>query len=153
MDTEAFEIKYLKFSENHLEKIIELEKEWVLENITYGVVGSTKEEIMQNVNDYFYLALHNEKVVGYIICEEIHNNEYNIFENGSTYLRVNDIYVLKEYRNKKIGENLLKIIEEKAKTNEIKQILISTATKEAETIKRFYERNRYKIWTQIFFKN
>jgi ribosomal protein S18 acetylase RimI-like enzyme len=146
-------IEYLEFSRKYMKNIIELENNWISENITYGLVRSYEDEISKNANDYFYIALDGEKVIGYIICEIIKRNIYNIFPKDIDYLQVNDIYVLKEYRNEKIGEKLLKIIEEKAKSKGIGHILITTATKDAEIIRRFYERNGYKIWTQIFFKN
>jgi GNAT superfamily N-acetyltransferase len=146
-------IKYSKFSKRYIKIIMELENKRVLENITYGLVASEEEGMLKKNNDYFYIALNGKNVIGYIIGEIIEKNIYNIFPKDISFLQVNDIYILKEYRNKGIGEKLLKIIEEKAKTNGIMHVLISTATKDAETIKRFYDRNGYRTWTQIFFKD
>jgi GNAT superfamily N-acetyltransferase len=140
MENKNFEITFSKFSEKYSKDITKLETEWILENITYGFVASNEEEILKNTNDYFFVALNEGNVIGYIKGEIIEENVYNIFPKGISFLQVNDIYVLKKHRNKNIGEKLLKIIEEEANNHGIMHVLISTATKDAETIKRFYEK-------------
>ena len=57
-----------------------------------------------------------------------------------------------DYRNNSIGEKLLTIVEEKATGNGIQHFYISSATKDAEAVRRFYQRNGYQIWTTVFFK-
>ena len=147
------DIVYKRFSNEFLENVIELEKQWVDEDITYGVVPLDKTYFLETDNKYFFLALNDNKAVGYIIAEVIIDNEYNIFPNGSSYLRVNDIYVLKEYRKREIGDNLLKIVEKEAENNGIKHLFISTATKDSDSVIRFYKKNGYNIWTTSLFKS
>jgi ribosomal protein S18 acetylase RimI-like enzyme len=147
------EILYKKYSGEYLDSIMDLEKSWITENITYGVVESGKEYFNNADKDYFYIALHQDKVIAYIISEIIEKNEYNIFPKDIKFLRVNDIYVLSEYRKQGIGEELIQITEKEAINNGIKHIFLSTATKDTDSVVKFYKKNGYKIWTTSLFKN
>jgi ribosomal protein S18 acetylase RimI-like enzyme len=60
---------------------------------------------------------------------------------------------LKEYRKKKIGDSLLKNVEKEVIANGIKHIFISTATKDTNSVIRFYKNNGYDIWTTSLLKN
>ena len=146
-------IFYKKFNEKFLEGVMELEKAWVIEDITYGIVESGKDYFLNVDKNYFFVAIDKAKIIGYIISEIIYKNEYNIFPKDVKFIRVNDLYVLKEYRSKGIGKKLLYTTETEAQNNGINHILLSTATKDTDTIIKFYERNGYKIWTTSLFKN
>ena len=147
------DILYKKFSEDFLDSVTELEKTWVNENITYGIEQSGNDYFINADKNYFFIALNQNRVIAYIICEIIDKNENNIFPENSKFLSVNDLYVLKEYRNQGIGEKLLDKIENEAKNNGINHIFVSTATKDTDTVVRFYKRNGYKIWTTSLFKS
>ncbi|MGI6704909.1 MAG: GNAT family N-acetyltransferase [Clostridia bacterium] len=145
-------ITYKQFTHEYAEMILKLQHTWVYENITYGVVNETKEDILEHAKDYFYMAVDGEKVVGYITAEVVRDNEYNLFPMGADFLRVNDLYIRQEYRGNKIGEKLLSLVERKAYENGIKHIFITSATKDADAVRNFYTRNGYDIWTTTFFK-
>jgi 8-oxo-dGTP diphosphatase len=142
-----------QFTSEYAEAVVKLQQQWVYENITYGFIAEAVESVLTLPNDYFYIALDGETVVGYVTAEVIRHNEYNIFPAGADYLQINDLYVKAEYRNAHIGEKLLKTAEEAAERNGITHILISSATKDADAVRRFYTRNGYNIWTTCFFKN
>lgn len=145
-------ITYKQFTPEYTDAVLALQHTWVYENITYGVVNETKEDMLGYVNDYFYIASDGEKVVGYITAQVVGDNEYNLFPMGAGYLRVNDLYIRKEYRSNKIGEKLLSLVEKKAHENGIKHIFITSATKDSDAVRKFYTRNGYGIWTTMFFK-
>ena len=147
------EIIIEKFSEKYLEEIMKLEEEWVNENITYGMIQNSKDNFLQLNKEYFYLGLYKNRVIGYIFCEIVDKNQYNIFPIEATFVNVTDLYVAKQYRNNKIGEKLLEKIEMVAKANGINHIFLSTATKDTEKVLKFYKRNGYNIWTTLLFKN
>jgi len=63
-----------------------------------------------------------------------------------------EYYVQTVYNGNKIGEKLLSLVEKKANENGIKHIFLTSATKDAEAIQRFYTRNGYRIWTTMFYK-
>ena len=145
-------IIYKKCEEIHFPNVLQLQHEWFNENITFGIVPDTAEDIAGYQNDYFYVALNGESVIGYVTAEIIKDNEYNVFPNGASYLRVNDLYTAGEHRNCGVGEELLNLVEQEAFKNGIQHILISSATKDADAVRRFYLRNGYDIWTTTFYK-
>jgi GNAT superfamily N-acetyltransferase len=117
-------ITYKPFIPEYTDAVLELQHIWVYENITSGVVNETKEDILGYSNNYFYIAVDGEQVVGYINAEVVGDNKYNLFPMGANYIRVNDLYIRKEYRGNKIGVKLLSLIEKKACDNGIKHIFL-----------------------------
>ena len=145
-------IIYRLFCIDFLDAVLDLQHEWFCEDITFGMGKDTAQNILEWPNEYFYIALDDQKVIGYITAEIVNDNEYNVFPKGSQYLRVNDLYIAQNYRNKGIGEKLLSLAEEKAYSNGLVHFFISSATKDAEAVRRFYVRSGYGIWTTMFYK-
>ena len=149
------EITYRPFENTDAKDIVRLQNEWVKENITYGYRADSYDEIIGYDKVYFYVAIGCGRVVGYVTAEiRVNDGDgyMNVFPESENYLRVNDLYVNADYRNNNIGENLLTIVEEKAKENNVGHFYISSATKDAEAVRRFYQRNGYQIWTTVFYK-
>lgn len=146
------DITYKLFSPKYAAAVLGLQHEWTLERITFGVVPDTHEAILSYQNDYFYIAFDQDTAVGYTTAEIIKDNEYNIFSAGAIYLRINDLYVESGYRNQKIGERLLSLVEASAEKNGITNIMINSATMDADAVRRFYTRCGYGIWSTTFYK-
>lgn len=148
-------ITYKQFENIYAKSVANLQEQWVNEAITYGFVADSEDEILSYNKDYFYIALDGETVIGYVTGEVKTNdkdNYMNVFPTNAEYLQVNDLYIAPAYRSKSIGAELLTIVEEKAKNNNIEHIFLSSATIDAEAVRRFYEKNGFKIWTTTFFK-
>lgn len=148
-------ITYKQFENSNAKAVANLQKQWEIEAITYGFVADTEDEILAYDKDYFYVALDGETVIGYVTGESKANdkdNYMNVFPMNEKYLQVNDLYIAPACRSKSIGAELLTIVEEKAKRNGIEHIFLSSATMDAEAVRRFYEKNGFKIWTTMFFK-
>ena len=148
-------ITYKQFENCYAKAVANLQRQWQTEDITYGFVADTEDEILAYDKDYFYVAFDRETIVGYVIGEAKTNdkdNYMNVFPMNAEYLQVNDLYIAPVYRSKSIGAELLKIVEEKAKGNGIEHIFLSSATIDAEAVRRFYEKSGFKIWTTTFFK-
>ena len=148
-------ITYKQFENCYAKAVSNLQKQWESEAITYGFIADGEDDILAYNRDYFYVALDDETVVGYVTGEVKTNgkdNYMNVFLANTKYLRVNDLYIAPDYRNKNIGAELLNVVEQKAKNNRVKHIFLSSATMDAESVRRFYEKNGFKIWTTTFFK-
>lgn len=148
-------VTYKQFENCYVKAIANLQKQWESEAITYGFIADSDDDILAYNRDYFYIALDGETVVGYVTGEVKNNgkdNYMNIFWANTKYLQVNDLYIAPDYRNKNIGAELLNVVEQKAKNNKVKHIFLSSATMDAEAVRRFYEKNGFKIWTTTFFK-
>lgn len=148
-------ITYKQFENCYVKAIANLQKQWENEAITYVFVADTEDEILNYDKENFYAALDGEAVVGYVTGEakaNDKNNYMNVFLLNTKYLQVNDLYIVPAYRSKSIGAELLTMVEEKAKISGIKHIFLSSSTIDTEAVRRFYEKNGFKIWTTMFFK-
>jgi 8-oxo-dGTP diphosphatase len=145
-------ITYRSYTPAHLDGVLRLSQEWFHEKITVGIMPDTAEDVASYENEYFHVALDDERVVGYVTAEVVEKNEYNIFPRGASYLRVSDLYAAKEYRSRGIGEKLLSSVEQRADENNVQHIFISSATKDVDAVRKFYQRNGYDIWTTSFYK-
>ncbi len=148
-------ITYKQFEDCYAKAVANLQKQWEAEAITYGFIADGEDEISTYNKEYFYIALDGENVIGYVTGEVKVNdkdNYMNVFPMNAKYLQVNDLYIALAYRSKSIGAELLTIVEEKSKTNGVEHIFLSSATIDAESVRRFYEKNGFKIWTTTFFK-
>lgn len=148
-------ITYKQFENCYVKAIANLQKQWESEAITYGFIADSDDDILAYNRDYFYIALDGENVIGYVTGEVKVNdkdNYMNVFTMDAKYLQVYDLYIAPAYRSKSIGAELLTIIEEKSKTNGVEHIFLSSATIDAESVRRFYEKNNFHIWTTTFFK-
>ena len=148
-------VTYKQFEKHYAKSVANLQKQWQTEAITYGFIADSEDEILSYDKEYFYIALDGHTVVGYVTGEvriNDKNNYMNVFSMDTKYLQVYDLYIAPTYRSKSIGAELLTIIEEKAKKNGVEHIFLSSATIDAEAVRRFYEKNGFKIWTTTFFK-
>ena len=148
-------IIYRQFEKTYADDIYKLQTEWVKENITDGYYADSCDEIIDYNKEYCYVAIHEKQIIGYVTAEMRVNDGsgyMNVFPKGADFLQVNDLYVSPAYRSNHIGEKLLSLVEEKAKENNIEHFYLSSATKDAEAVRRFYQRNGYRIWTTVFFK-
>ena len=148
-------ITYKQFENHYAKSVANLQKQWQTEAITYGFIADSEDEIQSYDKKYFYIALDDETVVGYVTGKVKINdkdNYMNVFPLNTEYLQVNDLYIAPTYRSKSIGAEFLTIVEEKSKANGVEHIFLSSATIDAEAVRRFYEKNGFKIWTTTFFK-
>jgi len=145
-------MKYEIMEQEHLSEIMALQTSWVAENITFGFAAATVEQLAEMLTPYCLVAKDNDQIIGFVMAEVRHGNEYCVFPRGVSYLEGLDLFVKKEYRSQGIGGELLRQCEELARENGIQFFLLSTATKDAETIRRFYTDNGYTIWTTQLFK-
>lgn len=148
-------VTYKQFENCYVKAIANLQKQWESEAITYGFIADSDDDILAYNRDYFYIALDGENVIGYVAGEVKVNdkdNYMNVFNMDAKYLQVYDLYIAPAYRSKSIGAELLTIVEEKAKKNGVEYIFLSSATIDAEAVRRFYEKNGFKIWTTTFYK-
>ena len=141
-------ITYKQFENCYVKSIANLQKQWESEAITYGFIADSEDDILAYNRDYFYVALDDKTVIGYVTGEAKANDKdsyMNVFPMKAKYLQVYDLYIAPAYRSNSIGAELITVVEEKAKRNGIEHIFLSSATMDAESVSRFYEKNGFKI--------
>ena len=82
---------------------------------------------LKNFNFFFFIF--NKDIIGSIVTSSHRNN-----------LHINFLYILKKFRHKKIGSQLINFIEYKSK----KKIISVHVFKNAKKVKIFYEKNGFQ---------
>lgn len=153
-------IEYEEIYQEEVKELLEELQEYMISVDKEGYSTITKdykekyfEKIIKEVNAYqgkIFLAI-DKKVVGLIIGL-INNEDISTYDLKAPKLgRVTELIVTKEYRNKKIGKQLLKKIEEYFKEVGCKGILLNIFT-DNKVAKIFYEKEGYSKRTSELIK-
>ena len=144
-DIAIYEAKY-----NDKDKIIGLSKQWEEEGITYGYAACSQDVLLQY---RVWIANYYDTAVGFLFGKSEISNGMCVIPKGASYFEIEDFYLLPDFRNKGIGTMFFKHIEEQLKNENIKYILLSTATKDYAKILKFYtEKVGLTVWTTTLFK-
>ena len=133
-------IKYQKatFTDDIIDQLIKLSYVWCDENISYGIIPNTKEDLKEPC----YIALDDDVIVGYIFGHFYNNEKKVSIEDGEIAIGdkcfdIDELYVLKEYRHQGIGKKLYLALEKEVKDS-CKYITLGTSTKDYHKILHFY---------------
>jgi GNAT superfamily N-acetyltransferase len=140
-----------KAAKEDLKVILEMERLWEAEDITYGLACGTEEDLYQFL-EYAYIALWHGIPIGYVLGSINDSKELCVFDDESMYLVVEEIYVYPSFRGEDVGSNLLDHIINQAKKYGIKNFKIYSATKETDKIMKFYNKKGFKPWYVVMYK-
>ncbi|HBL83945.1 MAG: hypothetical protein A2Y17_03930 [Clostridiales bacterium GWF2_38_85] len=130
--------------------ILELSKKWESENITYGYIACSIETLEKS---NVWVTTEENKIVGYLHGKSAISKEICTIPNNLLYFEIDDFYILPEYRDNGLGKLFFNYVEAELKKNNIKYILLSTATKDHKRIQNFYNKKlNFNFWTTTFFK-
>ena len=132
------EIKKATLTPEVVEELINLSALWVEENISYGLVKNSKDDLKEPC----YIALDHNEIVGYIFGHYYNNEKKITIDNGvipigEKCFDIDELYIKKEYRHQGIGKKLYLEIEKEVK-EETKFITLGTSTKDYKKILHFY---------------
>ena len=135
--------------ENDIRELCDLSKRWVDEDISWGMVPNTKENITEPV----IVARDNDTIVGYSFGSfYLMEKKTSGIPNKSKCFSVDELYVLPEYRNIGLGKKLYDALIDEIK-EEADYITLSTSTKDYKRILRFYcEINQMDFHDAFLFK-
>lgn len=130
------EVRVLTLNEETIPQLLEMSMLWEKEDITYGYVHN---EVSHMEGRTILGAYNNNKMVGYLFgrIEKLERRN-SIIDENTAYFEIEEIYVLKHYRNQGIGCKLFEAIEAMMKEEGIEYIFLSTATKDTSRILNFY---------------
>lgn len=81
-----------------LKRVIQLQKIWEAEEITYGFVADTEENLEKKLGKYFLVYEIDNAVEGFVYGS-IHKAEnMAIMKNGEKYIEIEDIFLTKKAR-------------------------------------------------------
>ena len=138
-----------------LESIFQLDQLWDEEGVAYVFVYGSREDFMadfERFQKYFLVAESDGQIIGYINGAVRVNEKLDVLPRQETYLEIENIYVLREYRDQHVGGNLIERLLAIAEGDGIKRFVVSTVTKDMDRILRFYGRYGFKPWFVELFK-
>lgn len=141
-----------RVSEKDIEAIVNLQVRWENEGITYGFKAADVEYLRAYSKSHFFVAEDKGRLVGFIYGDVEIAENMNIYETGTKYIEIEDLYVDKEYRSEGVGKKLCDMFLETSELNGIQHAYLSSATKDIHKIIKFYEACGFKSWTINMFK-
>jgi len=99
-------------------------------------------------NRFIYVAENRGKIIGYITGNiELQKNKWDLFfKKGEKYLDIIYFYVLKKFREKRIGTRLMNAILNDARSKGIRKFKVVAATKELDRAVKFYKKFGFKSY-------
>ncbi len=132
-------------------EIVKLSKEWENEKSTYGFFADELDYINKN---RCFVAYIDDTVIGYLFGKVFESKQMkSIMPEGTPYFEVEEIYVTPKYRSCGVGSMLFDYLENMLKNEKITQMVLSTATKDYESVFNFYIKHKgMSFWSARLFK-
>lgn len=144
-------IKEVRLDSPITEELIALSEEWEREGSCRGYRKNTPEDLEGN---RIFLARDGGVTVGYLFGHMKNaEKKTSIYEEGTHYFEIEEIYVKPERRGHGAGKELFRYAES-AVSGEADMIMLSTATKNFHAILHFYiDELGMEFWSARLFKN
>ena len=139
-----------KSSASDIQEIVELTKMWEKEQITFGLKCDSNDYVSSHIS---WVAVKNKKVIGFLFGNIEKAKKMSITDKKVSYFEVEEAYVIPEYRSNGIGEKLFSILEDYLNNIDVPYYLLSTATKDYDSILNFYvNKQNMSVWNIRLFK-
>ena len=129
-----------------IDSILELQKEWTAEDITFGFTPADKDYLNSKLGSYFFVAEQEREIVGFVYGTVHEATDLAVMCDGQKYIEVDDIYIKGEMRSKNIGSALIEKLLQTANENGIERSLVYSATKDIDKVMKFYKKHGFKPW-------
>ena len=141
-------------TDQDLEGVFQLDNLWNKEGVAYVWYGNRDDLIadFERFPKYFLVAESGARIVGYVNGSVRANETVEVLPKQQTYLEIENIYVRPEFRRLRVGGDLLERLLEVAKENGIERFVVSTVSKDMDSILRFYRSYGFKPWYLELFK-
>lgn len=132
--------------------VYQLQQQWFEEDNVHGFVPENQMQI-ETALDSYSVAEISGRIVGFISGSVLISEGMAVIPAGESYLEIDNLYILPEFRNQGIGSSLIAQMLARAKEQGVSYALVYSAAKNIRDILKFYERHNFQNWnTQMFQK-
>jgi len=139
------------FEPGDVDKVRDLSVAITEENVLYGQVAETTEEILAFDRRFFFVAESGGEIFGCVAGREGKAHEICIMPEGERYLEVEAIYVRSDRRSGGLGSKLLDRMMAAAREHGITRFRVYTAAKDFDRAVEFYRSYGFKTWYAELF--
>jgi ribosomal protein S18 acetylase RimI-like enzyme len=133
--------------------IHQLQNQLFEEESIYGFAPDSIKEINKSINHYLLVVEIKNEVIGFISGVIKISEGLAVIPEGESYLEIENLYVVPQFRKQGIGGKLVDELLAEAKRNKIAYASLYSATKDVHGILKFYERHNFQSWyIQMFRK-
>ena len=143
-------IRETPLTDDVLERLISLSKDWEAENSCYGYRANERADIEGN---RIFLAEEDGETVGYLFGHSFKSeNMRSMMPEGTDCFEVEELYVVPAFRSRGIGTALFRHASEAVK-EETEYMILSTATRNWRAVFHFYlDELGMEFWSARLFK-
>lgn len=131
--------------------LIRLSRDWEAEDSCRGYRANTHEDL---AGRRVFLAEEDGQILGYLFgLRETAEKKSTVMDAVTPYFEIEEIYVRPERRSQGIGRSLFAFAEETIRSEGLRFLMLSTATKNARAILHFYlDELGMTFWSARLFK-
>jgi ribosomal protein S18 acetylase RimI-like enzyme len=138
---------------NDIPIILKLQQLWCAEDNVYGLTPDNYEQIVAALDSYFLVAEVGGDVIGFVSGSAHVSEETAVTPAGQSYLEIDNLYVVPQFRQQGVGGRLVDQLLMQAKEEGITHALVYSAAKDIRRILKFYEQHDFRSWyVQMFRK-
>ncbi len=146
------EIVIRQAAESDVQSISRLQYQWAEEGNVYGFMPESPEQLKAALNSYLLVAETENEIVGFI-SGTVHQSEgIAVIPEGESYLEIDNLYILPEYRMRSVGGSLVDRCLAQAREAGVAYALLYSAAKDIHSIIRFYEQHDFQSWNVQMFR-
>ena len=146
------ELRIRKAMEKDLPAIANLTIAWEQEDITFGLQRDTVEDLAAW---RIWVAEREGQITGFLAGHSARTRERtSVMPADEPYFEIEELYVCANERRNGVGDLLFRHVETILREEGFRHIMLTTATKDAHAMLRFYEQKEdMRVWSMRLFKH
>jgi ribosomal protein S18 acetylase RimI-like enzyme len=132
--------------------VCRLQQQWLEEDNTYGFEPDSSEQVKAALGSYFLVAEAKSEIIGFIFGSIYTSDGLAVIPAGESYLVIDNLYVLPEFRRQGIGGKLVAQLLTQARQQNVAYALLYSAAKDIQSILRFYGQHNFQSWNVQMFQ-
>jgi GNAT superfamily N-acetyltransferase len=126
--------------------LVALQRQWAAEDNIIGMVAATAEEVQQWLDQCCWVAEAQGRIIGFA-CGTVQTSDgLAIIPAGERYLRLDELYVVPDRRDRGVGGRLVDRVLADAAERGITRGRVLSAARDWRRIIDFYQDHGFRMW-------